>query len=210
MVKQEASVLCTQEKDYVRYVYFCIYRTEWQSNTKCGKKQGGIYLLLRNAFFQGPSAPAEANWTDCNMSFIGLYLCFLRLFIEMAWVFAIIHLHLNKPSGFELCFFSCITWELHNDVSSFLDYTSHSNPLGKQPYNLSYRDTLCFKEKKKRLYSRVRDLILMHTYERERYNGYDKKSLPLSDFIRNNEKHKWVKQNKIKFIRVIRECTRLL
>lgn len=86
MVKQEASVLCTQEKekDYVRYIYFCIYRTEWQSNTKRGKKQGGIYLLLRNVFFQGPSAPAEANRTDCNMSFIGLYLCFLRLFIEMA------------------------------------------------------------------------------------------------------------------------------
>lgn len=31
MVKQEASVLYTQEKekDYVRYIYFCIYRTEW-------------------------------------------------------------------------------------------------------------------------------------------------------------------------------------
>lgn len=63
MVKQETSVLYTQEKekDYVRYIYFCIYRTEWQSNTKCGKKQGGTYLLISNVFFQGPSAPAEAN-----------------------------------------------------------------------------------------------------------------------------------------------------
>lgn len=124
-----------QQEDLNRYVYF----------STCSRE-----LHICNVLPQGPSAPAELYCTGCSRPFIGHCLCFLRLFIGRAWVCAITCLHLNKSSGFELCFlFLCsTTWEACSDTSIFYR-TVPSLPFHQENKGLicCHTETLCFVEK---------------------------------------------------------------